>query len=178
MSSLCYLQQEPLYQQSVDKLANDLELVKLELGTQAKGPLYQPLLPFPPRSVKKSSSSSFVHRNKGGQASRVVSQGDDSLRKFNVVMYGVSEPASGTSRNTHTVKDYQSVVSAAESADVTVSVSDCYRLGRFFHPVCQLLNSHKGEYFRFFFSSDNFVENVCISPHPHSLISSDHYYHF
>ena len=116
--------------QSVDKLANNLELVKLELSTQAKGPL-STTSASSPRSVKKSSSSSSVHRKKGNQASQVVSQDDDSSRKFNVVMYGVPEPASRTSRNTFTAKDCQSVVSSAESADITVSVCDWYCLGRF-----------------------------------------------
>ena len=58
----------------------------------------------------------------------------DYGRKFNVVVYGLKEPAAGTPRYQRSVSDLQSVRESLESVDDNISehaIRDCLRLGRY-----------------------------------------------
>ena len=61
----------------------------------------------------------------------------DSTKTFNVVLYGVDECPSGTSRLAHLAADLESVVSVCATIDSTFqaqALKDCFRLGKY-NPV-------------------------------------------
>ena len=52
-------------------------------------------------------------------------------RKFNLVVYGLSESPEGTSKHTRLLNDLQKAVSTLSSIDSDNSVCDCFRLGKY-----------------------------------------------
>ena len=69
--------------------------------------------------------SSFLHSNSLPSISH-----DRSERKFNVIIYGLKEPAKGTPRQTRSVNDHEAVTNALTSLDSNInphSVRDCFR---------------------------------------------------
>ena len=67
-------------------------------------------------------------------AVRNVSSVNDYDRKFNVVIYGLKEPAEGTPKYQRSLSELQSVRETLESVDENLSehaIRDCLRLGRY-----------------------------------------------
>ena len=72
--------------------------------------------------------------NKSTSVSSHSSTTLNSTKKFNVVLYGVDECPSGTSRSARLVADLESVVSVFATIDSTFqaqALKDCFRLGKY-----------------------------------------------
>ena len=112
------------------------------------------VLPLRTYSTHNSHTHASSHSNDGHGLSSYwsgPSRNGVSDKKFNVVLFGVSESPQGTPHNTRNLQDFNSITSVLSDiesdSNVTCSVHDCQRLGRYNcssirpRPVLVTLNS-------------------------------------